>query len=558
MGWREESEQLERELLDLRARIQAATPFEQWFEPFSELCKRERDLYFSLFWPTMLDTTDEEAKAQYQQLVSGIFPTLERLVSECLEAALNHPDLPSDQRYQRVIRIWQSQKQPVTSEIADLLGKEQKQVSEYRRLVGQLRVETAEGRVSLGESLSLRKRSTDPAERERLWRLEVAARKEIEGQVDEISLELIRTRQEIARKSGFASYTGYVFNRERRFDYSPQELLDTIRNIRKICRPLVKEFMAFKSRILEVRTVAPWDYDWEIQLEPEASPTWVSEKALTAAVTDSLSRIQPSFGVVAQDLFDSGAADLWGRAGKQTGAWSTYLSTTAQPLVLCNNTGIASDFRFTFHELGHAIHYSHSAKDRPYWLQHATLDINEYVAYTIQCLGLRELAREEVIRPAELSELNLNSLMNALDYIENLVALEEFTHWVYAQEAQNLTADELDRAYLEASAGDGLDWSGLEPIKKKMWHTLRFIPMPFYASEYILAWVMAMLGLERMDQDRTVGLEKFTQILSHSEWGFSKVLSVWEINFPFDQDTLERVAKRLRQEFGFTNTGTLI
>jgi M3 family oligoendopeptidase len=472
------------------------------------------------------------------------------LLAECLQAAIEHPRLPEKEPYKSVISVWHSRK-GTTKEVTELFGEEQSLVAQYRELMGALKIEHDGNLFTLNQSLNIRKRSNDENQRRELWFEESAARGTIHSKIDDIALELVKLRQRIAHKSGFDTYTEYVFNRAGRFDYGPSELLETIKSIRNACSILNRQFASYKASLLNKQTLAPWDSEWEIQLDPSTPPSRVSERLLKATVSNVLFSIDPEFGSVAETLFATGAADLWQRAGKQAGAWSTYLSTTGQPLILTNNVGIPSDFRLTLHEMGHAIHFSYSAKNNPYWLQHSTQDVNEYMAYTIQCLGTRTLATESVMRDTELTELKLNSLMNALDYIDNLVAQEEFNHWVYSQPSDQVTSNFLDSAYVELTQSDALDWTGTGLAKRKMWQTQRFIPMPFYASEYILAWVMAMVTLEAIDQEPISGMQKLKQVMVHSEWGFKKVLSMWGVQFPFETSTLKKISGQLRMEFGF-------
>jgi hypothetical protein len=74
MNWIEEADQLKQQLASMLSTITAKTPFEQWFEELSTLSKRARDLYFERYWPTLLNTTDEKAKAEYQYLVKNVLP----------------------------------------------------------------------------------------------------------------------------------------------------------------------------------------------------------------------------------------------------------------------------------------------------------------------------------------------------------------------------------------------------------------------------------------------------------------------------------------------------
>lgn len=550
MGWREESEQLERQLTGLRESIRAGTPLEQWFEHFNELSKRDRDLYIRLYWPTLLDSTDAEAEKAFGELLSTAYPRLEALLAECLEAAANHPNLPTDGIHGFIANIWKSQQKNSTPASASLLAQEQFLVAEYNRLLGGLRVDSSNGPMNLTQSQNLRKHCAEPSERRRLWEKEVEARLTVTDQVDQIALRLIRLRRRIARESGFGNYAEYVFNRERRFDFSPAELLETVRLIREACGPLSSRFDRFRKKLLGTGQLQPWDSECEIGSSAE-NLVAIDEATLAATVIRAMDSLGSEFGSIVRLLFADRRADLWQREGKRSGAWSTYLSRTAEALISTNNTGTPSDFFATFHEIGHAIHFSLRVKDRPYWLHQCSNDINEFAAFTIQCLGIRELKNSPLIDSVQLRELNLNVLSSALRYINEHEQQERFTHQVFALPDDKLNTDTLDQIYLEVTADDTVDWSGYESTKAKLWHTHRFIPRPFYASEYIVAWLMTMLALEVIDRDRSTGMETFKTFLRHSEWGFKKVLSLWGIGFPFTPEVLTRMAAQLCNEFGF-------
>lgn len=550
MGWREESEQLEQLLTELRDDIRSNTPFEAWFSRFSNLSSRDRDLYIRLFWPTLLDINDAVAGRDFREMLDTTYSERVALLAECLEAAVNHPNLPTAEPYSSVVNIWQSQRRTATPASAALLAEEQTIVAKYNQILGGLKVDTPEGALSLTQSQNRRKNSLDSTERQQLWESEARARLEVADQIDEIALKLTRLRREIARTCGYEQYAEYVFNRERRFDFTPTELLETIGSIRLNCRDLTSTFQEFRKAQLGVTEFQPWDADFEVHLSAPSNAS-IDQNTLIATAQKVMDSLDPEFGAVIRRLFDEGRADLWQRKGKQNGAWSTYLSTTGEPLISTNNTGVPDDFFATFHELGHAIHGSLGVSGQPFWFHQCANDISEFAAYTVQCLAVRQLSNLDILSPDQINHLNLNTLGVALRNINDLERQERFTHTVFTLPDEDLNAETLDAIHLQVVADDGINWGGYGEIKKKSWHTHRFVPKPFYASEYITAWVMTMLTLEAMDRDPQNGVIALKQCLRHREWGFKKVISMWGIEFPFQTVTLSAMNRQLQKEFGF-------
>ena len=210
--------------------------------------------------------------------------------------------------------------------------------------------------------------SDDTELRRRVWE----ASKQVGSEVEAELLELVRARNEAARKLGFANF--YSMNLELD-ELDEKELFDLLEDLDRGTRPLWKAYKAdLDARLakrfgVDVAGLRPWHYADPFFQEAPAAEVDLDPYYEGKSLEDLT---EASFREVGLEIRDMLAlADLYERPGKCQHAFCMSVDRGAEIRVLCNNRSNERWMGTMLHEYGHAVYDKYIDRSLPWLLRGA-------------------------------------------------------------------------------------------------------------------------------------------------------------------------------------------
>ena len=493
-------------------------------------------------------TNDKTTEQAHLDFVEKIEPEEKKHSFRLAKALSGHPHsdgLPA-KRYEVFIRdaaleveLFRPENVPLETETAKL-------GQQYQKLIGSLAVQfDGEERtlVQMGRYLE----EADRARRQKAWELTANRRLEEAESIDTQLDGLAKRRNQMSANAGFLNYRDFAHRRRGRFDYSPDDCLAFHDAIEQEMVPLLKELHGERQTALGIESVKPWDTATDPQGHPPLKPFEDVPQLIrcTQAIFDQLDGELASWFQAMQNL---DLLDLANRKGKAPGGYQDSLAEARMPFIFMNAVGVQRDVETLLHEAGHAFHTMASQKEPLHSYRHAPIEFCEVASMAMELLGgeyLGEFYDTEEVRRARIT--HLEGIVFVFPWI---ATVDAFQHWLYMNPGHSVA--ERDAAWngLVARFGGGIDWSGHERARAKLWHKqLHIFLHPFYYVEYGIAQLGALQVWANSKQDRSQTLADYKAALAlGGSRPLPKLFERCNIRLDFSQETVAPMADLLRKE----------
>jgi oligoendopeptidase F len=479
--------------------------FGEWLEKWNRL---EIDVYDAvttlLKRPAYYDTNNHAAERAYQAFYEEFFSTHRDLENALIRRALSIQPNPPAPAYQQLWRRWRNQisffdprSLPIHQEINRLDGL-------YRGLMNGY-----EGTANNPHGYWMDRRA----------------------EVNDLMLNLLKHRRALARGSGFATFLEYRWCELNRFDYSITD-----------CQAFHRAVEKMVPAIAELRSGG---------LHDVPSPEVEDVEELADGAERILRRVDPSFGNIFHAMRD-GNLDLGHRPNKVISFESWFFPRSGIPYIHVASGNAGS----VFHESGHGIHECLSFQTHgSLWNFAGPEEFQEFAAASMDMLcwpyyGLSQggLYTDEECALARQSVLG--TYLGMTDSVMN----DAFEHWVYGEESEGMTSDDLDAKWLELKQRfepwDD-DYAG-EDEKKTGWQrgTFSLFRMPLYMITYPMATVGAcQMGLlAEAHRTDTIRNYKKALVLGNTRT-LPELFKTAGVCFPFDDLAVEDTINFIRDQF---------
>ena len=176
---------------------------------------------------------------------------------------------------------------------------------------------------------------------------------ENEASLAKIYDDLVRLRDEMAKKLGFKNYIELGYLRLGRLDYDAKEVEAYRNQIAKDVVPLAAKL--FSRQLKRVGIKNPKYYDYSLTFKDgNATPVGTKDELVLKA-----KKMYEEMSIVTGEFFnfmlDHHLMDLEARPGKDMGGYMTYFPLYKAPFVFANFNGTKEDVATLTHEMGHAF-----------------------------------------------------------------------------------------------------------------------------------------------------------------------------------------------------------
>ncbi|HAW71261.1 MAG TPA: oligoendopeptidase F, partial [Firmicutes bacterium] len=309
---------------------------EGWLKQWSDLHIVLEDAIFAAYRAVSENTADAEAEQKYMHFVEEIQPkvaTAEQLLAEKMldisDSAIPESKMEAVRRLKNWAALYNEKNLAINTEIAKL-------GNEYDKTVGAMTV-AIDGKEQTMQQAGEHQFNVDRNHREKAWHI-VQERWLIDRAVlDQLFLEMLALRREIAGNAGFSDFRDYKWRNLSRFTYTPQDCLALHEAIEQEVIPVVRKYTTRKAAQMSIKTLRPWDSNVDA-LGRKALRPFETVAQLEDGIQRIFNRIDPVLGSHFNRMRD-GNLDLESRRNKAPGAYCGGFHQTGKPYIFANVIG---------------------------------------------------------------------------------------------------------------------------------------------------------------------------------------------------------------------------
>ncbi len=473
-----------------------------WLQEWSDLAAVLEEASAQVYREITENTADEAADARFRTLVTDIIPAATKAEQTLKQKWLALDGYrPTDEtaglhrRFQVEAELFREENVPIISEL-HLLEKE------YQEIVGGLSIDW-EGEAKTIPQANVLLELPDRTAREEIWRRALQAFLAQREALNQLFLEMLGRRRQLARNAGLGSFRDYQWRALARFDYSPDDCFTFHDAIAHEVVPLATELYQSLAADLGLDSLRPWETGlegpWGTTIDRHQAPIRpfedVTEMEETAARI--FRRVDPDFGDYFRAMRD-GYLDLASRPNKAPGGYCNGFPVSGQPYIFMNAAGSAENVSTLLHEGGHAFHFAESIRRQSLvWNINASTEFCEVASMSMELLSAPYWPKSKggFYSDFDAHRALSEELRSTVFFLPYMAALDSFQHWLYVEAPADVSTGDLDRKWAELWDRylPGIDYSGLQTEKETGWHRKGHIfGAPFYYVEYGLAQLGAL------------------------------------------------------------------
>ncbi len=462
-----------------------------------------------------VDTTDKFYEEE-QDFFNEISPHLQQLETAFLKKLLNskHRNELEKEFGTLLFKKGELAQKTFSPEIIKELQQENKLSTEYSKLLAGAKIKFQDGIYNLSQMRPF----MQDKDRETRHKAQLAVSsffEENEDQIDRIYDDMVKLRDQIAKKLGYKNFVQLGYDRFGRTDYNYIDVKGYRDQIFESVVPLVEELTARKAKRLGITN--PKSYDLALSFlsgnpTPKGDSTWQVNHA-----KQMYKEMSPETDEFFTFMLEHNLLELDAKPGKSGGGYCTYIPDYNAPYIFANFTGTSGDVDVLTHEAGHAFQVYSSRNHIP-----------EYRWPTMEAAEIHSMSMEFLAWPwihkffeEDTEKYKFNHLAGAISFLPYGVLVDEFQHGIY--ENPELSKDErkalwrkIEKKYLPFK--DYGDDSFME--KGTYWYRQGHIfGAPFYYIDYTLAQVCAFQFWIKSREDHQ---KAFNQYLALCKLGGSK------------------------------------
>jgi oligoendopeptidase F len=407
------------------------------------------------------------------------------------------------------------------------LAQEQQLETEYNRIIGAQVIECEVGRLTIPQMAPIFE-NPDRQLREKAWRLMYSRQLADRLPLNDLWRRYLALRVQIAKNADFDNYRSYVWKRETRFDYTPEDCKKFHSAIEKIVVPVAARIYENARKRLGVESLRPWDllmfvgssqgYGLVIDVKHEPLRPFKDESELKAKCASIFDRVDPQLGEYFHTMLSEGLLDLGSRPDKAPGAYSMRLPASKRSFIFMNAVGTHDDVQTLLHESGHTFH-NFERNQMPYFQSLVGLEFSEVASIGMQLLAGPYLSADQggFYSNADAALARRSDLELLILHLPHIAVVDAFQHWVYENPGAAMNPDSCDEEWvlLWKRFMIGVDWNGLDDCVETGWQRLLHIfVQPFYFIEYAISTLGAVQVWRNALRDQAAAVASYRRGLA--------------------------------------------
>ena len=369
----------------------------------------------------------------------------------------------------------------------------------------------------------------------------------IKDQIEDIYDQLVKLRDQMAKKLGYKNYVELGYIRMGRYDYTPEMVASYREQIREVVTPVAGKLM--KAQFKRTGIKNPHIYDMGITFK-DGNPIPLGTTAdKIEAAKKMYDELSPETSFFFRFMADHHVLDLEAKPGKQSGGYMTYFPKYQTPFIFSNFNGTAGDVDVLTHEFGHSFQAYMARNIKVAELQTPTMDGAEIDSMSMEFFAepWMHLFFDDPVK------YRYMHLADSISFLPYGVTVDEFQHWVY----ENPTATpaqrdakwhELEEKYTPYKVACYKDCKYM--AEGHRWLTQGHIfASPFYYIDYTLAQVMAFQFFNLDRKNHKLAWRRYLKLCKlGGKLPFVSLVRKDGMKSPFDEGVMKKtIAPLVRQ-----------
>ncbi len=486
-----------------------------------------------------IDTTDSYYDRE-NDYFDEVGPAYEGLIDQFYRALVHSPHQPELERHwgSQLFRIAALKLRTFSPEIMADLQQENKLSSQYTKLRASAQIDFEGEKRNLSQMTPFLQ-SPDRATRKKAQEAYTGFFRDHEAEFDQIYDDLVKLRDQIARKLGFKNFVELGYARLSRSDYDAAMVAGYRRQVLEHIVPLATRLRQRQAKRLGLDALKYYDEPLEFlsgNAMPKGDSAWILANGRTM-----YHELSPETDEFFSFMVDHELLDLVTKRGKAGGGYCTYINNYRAPFIFSNFNGTADDVDVLTHEAGHAFQVYLS---RNY-------AIPESIWPTLEACEIHSMSMEFLAWPwmrlffqADEEKYKFAHLSGALLFIPYGVSVDAFQYWVYENPAA--TPAERKRAWraIERKYLPHRDYADNDLLNRGgFWFRQGHIfNNPFYYIDYTLAQVCAFQFWIKSRADRAAAWQDYLRLCrAGGSKAFLELVELARLQNPFEPGCIQTV-----------------
>jgi oligoendopeptidase F len=539
----------------LRRRLWARS-VEKWLADWSHVARLIAESFNRLYIRTTTHTDDEEGQSRFRRYSEEVMPKArafeQSMKTKLLESGLRPKGMSVPLRRMRIdAAIYRPENLP-------LLTQRERLEAEYLAITG-ARTADWDGVALSQPEIVAKLGHADRKTRERAWRALSACLASQQAAIDQVWIQMLDLRTQMARNAGFHDYRSYRWRELARFHYTPDDCKAFHAAIHQVVVPAVRRLSDKRRRGLSVESLRVWDDFWFLRPDRLGRPPlkpFESIGQLTTTLEKVLSCVDPAFASYYRTLRQEGLLDLEARSHKAQGGYMAELPASKRAFIFTTAVGLHWDVVVQLHESGHAVHVLEAARWPSHYqsmLDYIPMEFAELASMAMELLASPFLAstRGGVYTERQLAQARVEHLEGIVEFWPYMAVVDAFQHWVYENPDAARDTCQCDDVWasLHRVFLPHLDWSGIEDTLRLCWRLQDHILLnPFYYVEYGMAQLGAVQVWANALEDNRHAVTAYRSALSLGNTAsLPDLYKAAGARFEFGPDTLARAVGLLER-----------
>lgn len=438
-----------------------------------------------------------------------------------------------------------------SKEIIEDLQEENKLASEYGKLKASAKIEF-NGQIynlaSIGPLLKDDNRET----RKSALKAYLKFFEDNEEKFDDLYDKLVKVRDKMAKKIGYASFIELGYIRMNRFDYDEKMVANYRKQVLNDIVPLTKKIYQNQAKRIGVDKLECYDVAYEFK---SGNPKPIGdEKTLVDAALKMYQEMSKETGEFFERMVNDELFDLSTKPNKQMGGYCTEIFDYKVPFIFSNFNGDEGDVNVLTHEAGHAFQAYESLKE---------IDIPDISFPTYESCEIHSMSMEFFAFPwlenffgKDSDKYKLLQLAGTLTFLPYGCLVDHFQHEVYKNPNMSKTERKQMWRKLEKEYKPYINYDGFDLLERGgyFYRQGHIFESPFYYIDYTLAQVCALQFYKRMlDNDPNAFKDYLNICKVGGKYSFVSLVKLANLKSPFEDSCLKDVALTMDHELDKMN-----
>lgn len=365
-----------------------------------------------------------------------------------------------------------------------------------------------------------------------------------EKELDELYDDLVKVRNGMAKKLGYARFTELAYDRLGRTDYDAEDVANYRKQIHQHVVPLNEKLFRKAQERLGIDAMKHYDLSLDFK---SGNPKPVGNvDALIRHADTMYTEMSHETNTFFRFMRERELLDLEAKQGKAGGGYCTFIPNHDSPFIFANFNGTKHDVDVLTHEAGHAFQMFMS-RDH---------DVPEYLMSTMEVSEIHSMSMEFFAWPwiegffgQDTDKYRFSHLSQALKLLAYGAAIDEFQHAVYdtpdmSPEKRKRLWRKTDAKYFPFKVYDDADYYERGGSYQAIMH---IFAVPFYMIDYTLAQACAFQYWMRDRTDHKEAWQSYlTLCKAGGTKGFTELLDLADLHNPFEPGVLDQVVPLVR------------